>query len=234
MPPIIFEDRDDHGVHDVANTLPDSELLWRFEPGSSFQGQPINQLGFRDREVNPIKAPAMERVLCLGDSVTAEGLPGYPQYLHAKLQAEPPTPEHWEALNLGVHGYSSLQGLRLFQRMAPQLSPDVVTIYFGWNDHWLSEKSDCSSLALKMGPRLGQLLRLLEKKRCMQFLIWALNPTLRGMHAHTGRVYRVPPEDYRATLTQFVKAIRAAGAVPVLITAPRRCLAEALVYSDSY
>jgi lysophospholipase L1-like esterase len=229
MPPIIFKDKDARGGQVIAHTVPDPELLWRLEPGSSFQGRPINQLGFRDREVNPVKAPGTHRVLCLGDSVTAQGLPGYPQYLHEKLQAAPPTPEPWEALNLGMHGYSSLQGLRLLQRMAPRLAPDVVTVYFGWNDHWLSKQSDCSAMALRMNIWSGKIFQLLQHKRCVQFLAWTLNPTLRGMRAHTGLVYRVPPDDYRATLFEFVKAIRAAGAVPVLITAPRRHLEEGLV-----
>ena len=222
LPPVIFQGLDEQGARSVEQTLPDPELLWRFEPGRMFQGIRINQLGFRDREANPAKAPGTRRVLCLGCSVTAQGLPGYPQYLHDRLQAAPPTPEHWEALNLGVHGYSALQGLRLFQRLGPQLKPDVVTVFFGWNDHWLATQPDRSRLAVRMGPWLGRLYHQLRGKRSFMFLSSILNPALRWRAGPGDRGLRVPPEEYRATLAQFIRAVRAAGAIPVLITAPRR------------
>ncbi|TAN39098.1 MAG: SGNH/GDSL hydrolase family protein [Verrucomicrobia bacterium] len=222
LPPVIFKGMDERNRESVVQTLPDPELLWRFEPGGMFQGVRVNTLGFRDREVNPVKAPGTRRVICLGCSVTAQGLPGYPQYLHEKLQAAPPTPEHWEALNLGVHGYSSLQGLRLFQRMNPVLKPDVVTIFFGWNDHWLATESDRSQMAVRMGPRLGRLYGHLRSKRIFAFLSSVLNPSLRWKAGPGNRGTRVPPEAYRETLEQLISAVRTSGAVPVLITAPRR------------
>ena len=222
LPPVIFQGRDEHKHEYVEQTLADPELLWRFVPGGTFQGAHVNQLGFRDREVEPVKAPGTRRVICLGCSVTAQGLPGYPQYLHERLQAAPPTSEQWEALNLGVHGYSSLQGLRLFQRMGPLLKPDVATIFFGWNDHWLATASDQSQMAVRMSPWLGHLYSLIRGKRIFAFPATILNPSLRWKAGPGDRGPRVPPENYRAALVQLVGSIRAAGAVPVLLTAPRR------------
>lgn len=51
----------------------------------------------------------------MGDSCTAQGRPPYSDILHELLQRAPPTPETWEALNTGVYGYSSMQGLRQYQ-----------------------------------------------------------------------------------------------------------------------
>ena len=198
-----------------------------------FQGARVNRLGFRDREVEPVKVPGTRRVLCLGCSVTAQGLPGYPQYLHERLQAAPPTPERWEALNLGVHGYSSLQGLRLFQRLQPLLQPDVVTIFFGWNDHWLSAHSDHSQMAVRMSPWLGRLYKPWQTKRIFTFLSTVAKPSLRWRPGPDHRGPRVPPEEYRETLTELIAAVRAAGAVPVLVTAPRRAQTEEL-FKKSY
>ncbi|MCX7008618.1 MAG: hypothetical protein NTY53_15425, partial [Kiritimatiellaeota bacterium] len=43
------------------------------------------------------------------------------------------------------------------------------------------------------------------------------------------RVLRVPPQEYHDLLFRFVREIRAANAIPVLITAPRRPLSHLLV-----
>lgn len=229
LPPIIFEGKDEYNRIVIAHTLPDPELLWRFVPGGQFQGAPINQLGFRDREVAAEKTAGVRRVISLGCSVTAQGLPGYPQYLHDKLQVAPPTAERWEALNLGVHGYSALQGLRLFQRMNPLLDADVVTIFFGWNDHWLAEQSDHSRMAIRVEPWLGRLYYPWRNKRIFAFLSTALQPAMRWKPEAGNLAPRLPPEAYRQTLQQLVEAVRAAEAVPVLITAPRRELTDALI-----
>ena len=236
LPPVIFVGQNCAGGKEVPDTLPDPELLWRLKPGTLFEGRRINQLGFRDREVDLRKKPGTRRVVCLGDSVTGQGLPGYPQLLHERLQTAPPTPEPWEAVNLGVHGYSALQGLRLFQRLGAQLQPDVVTIYFGWNDHWLTTQSDRSQMAVKMNSWSGRLYDRLRSKRSFMFLAALLNPTQRWVPHYQGRGYRVPPAEYRDVLVRFVRAVRTVGAVPVLITAPRRGLMEATVqkgYSES-
>jgi hypothetical protein len=39
----------------------------------------------------------------------------------------------------------------------------------------------------------------------------------------------VPPDEYHSTLKAFVREIRAIGAIPVLITAPRRSLTQEVV-----
>ncbi|MCX6995500.1 MAG: SGNH/GDSL hydrolase family protein [Kiritimatiellaeota bacterium] len=236
LPPVVFVGQNNAGGKQVVDTLPDPELIFRFKPGSLFEGRRINQLGFRDREVEVRKKPGTRRVVCLGDSVTGQGLPGYPQLLHERLQTAPPTPEAWEALNLGVHGYSVLQGLRLFERLGAALQPDVVTIYFGWNDHWLSTQSDRSQMAVKMAASSGRLYAHLRTKRSFMFLSTLLNPAHRWLPHYHDRWYRVPPEEYRDVLGRLIDAVRAAGAVPVVITAPRRGLPETLMqksYAES-
>ncbi|MEM8995652.1 MAG: SGNH/GDSL hydrolase family protein [Acidobacteriota bacterium] len=39
--------------------------------------------------------------------------------------------------NLAVAGWSSYQGRRQVERDVPALEPRVVTVYYGWNDHWI-------------------------------------------------------------------------------------------------
>ena len=64
-----------------------------------------------------------------------------------------------------------------------------------------------------------------------KFFIWAASPVQHLARRSQGqeRVLRVPPDEYRSVLKAFIKEIRAAGAIPLLITAPRRSLTSAVV-----
>jgi len=234
LPPIVFQGQNNAGGVDVPETTPDAELLYRFTPGTYFQGRLINSLGFREREVDPKKKPGALRVICMGDSVTGQGRPGYSQYLHDRLTNNPPTSQSWEAFNIGVHGYSTLQGLRQFQKMGRLLEPDIVTVFFGWNDHWLNVEGDRQKMGLEMRPVAGRIFEVLRKKRFFRFFIWALSPVQHLSRREKGadRVLRVPPEEYRSTLKAFVKEIRGSGAIPVLITAPRRSLTDEVIRKE--
>lgn len=220
VPPIVFEGKEDPMGWKRSGTIPDAELLYVFEPGTVFQGRRINRLGFREREVSIEKPAGTRRVICMGDSCTAQGAPGYAQYLHDRLNQAPPLPGAWEAFNMGTHGYSSVQGLRMFSRWADRIAPDYVTIYYGWNDHWLSAATDRDQMAVKMDPIRGHLYDRLSRRRFFQFIGWLAGRGVTTASTHAARMLRVPPDDYRATLTEFVGRVRAAGAVPILITAP--------------
>ena len=246
LPPIIFVGKNSEGGVIKSDTLPDAKLLFKYEPGSMFDGHRINQLGFRDREVDPVKKPGTIRVICMGDSVTAQGRPGYSQYLHERLTNQPPTPQPWEAFNMAMHGYSSLQGLTLFRMRGKALLPDIVVICYGWNDQWLSPKTDRQQMGLEVEPWAGRLFDLLREKRIFQCMIWTLNPVCHlarleshklysaRRHAATnampdlfeGYVFRVSPHEYRDTLTAFIAEVRAAGATPLLMTEASRKLPQ--------
>ena len=248
LPQVIFEGKDAQGKLNIADVVSDPVLLWRFQPGSSFNGRKINRMGFREREVDPVKPVGTERVICLGDSVTAQGRPGYAELLHRRLTAEPPTNRRWEAFNMAVYGYSIAQGLGQFRLTKDRVRPDIVTLYFGWNDHWRNSLTDYQQMALEMRPFVGRFVEALHAKRFVQFLMWAtdqeghIRPRAAGgkfQFAHTGEnlpgkaldtsVLRVPPQEYHDLLFRFVREIRAVNAIPVLITAPRRHLSATLV-----
>ncbi|MCX6997357.1 MAG: SGNH/GDSL hydrolase family protein [Kiritimatiellaeota bacterium] len=240
-PPVVIVSKAKDGTLAENMTLPDPELIYRLKPGSRFAGRVVNTLGFLGREVAAVKPPGTIRVICMGDSVTAQGRPGYAQYLHERLTARPPTPARWEVFSMGIHAYTSLQGLKLFQKQGRGLRPDIVTLYFGWNDHWLSDRSDRQQMSLPMGPRTARVFDALRRKRMFQFLAWSLNPFLHMARlgeapqrldyrtkadVFHGRVYRVEPKEYRAVMTDFVAEIRRADAVPLLITAPRSSISS--------
>ncbi len=202
------------------------EFRWQFQPGVVWRGRKVNSLGFLDREVSREKAADTIRVICMGDSITAQGDPPYSGRLHELLQSAPPNEQPWEAFNMAVHGYSSVIGLRLFERRGTQLAPDVVTLYYGWNDHWRGgSMPDRVRLAERTEGRWAKsraaIDQLLQKKRIGQWVLSKVQSRRTQAASQAGGYLRVPPDEYRETLTQFVAAIRAAGAVPILITAPR-------------
>ncbi len=221
LPPILIQ-----GEAATESPVPytafrgDADLGWALVPGTSFLGQEVNRLGFLDREVGERKPAGTRRVICLGDSCTAQGHPPYSRYLHDLLTERPVTGESWEAFNIAVPGYSSWQGLKLYRRIGRDLEPDAVTVYFGWNDHWASRRPDSIQYREVYSPLAGNLLNALQRKRFYSFLAHTLLGGTAGGPEEKLQV-RVAPDEYLRNLAQLVDEIRADGAIPILITAPR-------------
>jgi lysophospholipase L1-like esterase len=227
--PMVLKSRS-NGVeryHDVL--LKDPELLWKFEPGSRVFGRTINRFGFREREVTVQKEKGVRRVICLGDSVTAQGQPGYAQYLHELLTNAPPDGDKWEAFGMGVYGYSSQQGLRLFELVGAALQPDIVTVSFGRNDHNVAKEADRSRMAVRVSPFMAGLYRILERRHVGRLLLCAVERERMWIGKKNASLLRVSPEEYRENMNLFVEKIRAVGAIPILITAPRREIPQSYV-----
>jgi len=197
----------------------DPELLWRWRPGVVFNGRQVNAMGFLDREVDPVKPKGARRIISLGCSCTGQGPPAYSEILHNRLNAE--EPGKWDAFNMGVHGYSTSQGLRLFQIRGASLAPDIVTVFFGWNDHWRARKEDSKRMARRTAKWQAPLIRALHKKRFFQYMVQKSTPTHENVLENQEFVLRFPPEEYRANLLQLINEIKKTGAIPLLIAAPR-------------
>src|SRR3954467_9915755 len=73
-------------------------------------------------------------IVFMGDSCTEFG--EYPERtLEALRSAGSPLAR---GAKLGVGGWSSVQGLAQLRRDVIPMHPKVVTIYYGWNDHWVA------------------------------------------------------------------------------------------------
>jgi lysophospholipase L1-like esterase len=230
LPPVIIvgkELKDSSGKDLYVN---DSRLLFRFRPGAELNGRVVNSMGFLDREINPVKKTGAVRVICMGDSVTGQGIPPYSGHLNSKLIGAPPSGSAWESFNMAVHGYTSVQGLRLFELQARALNPDFVIIMYGWNDHWLSPLPDSNRMAREMSPGRATLYRILRMKRFGQLLL-SLSGQRNLVQKENESGVRVPPEEYMQTLMRFVAEVRDAGAIPILMTSPRAAtISRALVH----
>jgi lysophospholipase L1-like esterase len=92
------------------------------------------------------------------------------------------------------------------------LHPKVVTIYYGWNDHWVAR--GLTDPEIQRAERLRALadhLRLAQMWLKLDVAIAARRTPLPN---------RVPLHDYEVNLIRIANDARAAGITPVFITAP--------------
>jgi lysophospholipase L1-like esterase len=149
------------------------------------------------------------QLIFLGDSCTELG--NYDEYFEQRLR------EHGlgeiRAAKLGTAGWSSYQGRRQLERDVVGLHPAVVTVQFGWNDHWMGFGIEDAQVGRLRSP----LVSLLERSRVFQ-----LGMKAGFLAVRRGRVnpLRVPPTDFRDNLRQIAAVAEAHGITPVLLTPP--------------
>jgi lysophospholipase L1-like esterase len=181
----------------------DEELFWRLPP--EYPG--ANSQGFVGPEFRIPKPPGTRRLMFLGDSCAMQGYPGLvPDALAARGRAG------FDAVNLGVAGYTSHQGVVLARRWTPSLEPDVVVVCYGWNDHWLAYGAPDS--AKKQTAWQKALQAAVVSTRTTQWLASRLPPD------PPLSVTRVSQAEYAANLQQIGELVERAGARMLLLTAP--------------
>lgn len=97
-----------------------------------------NLLGLRDREIAP-KGANTFRILSLGDSYAfgygVEAGETYSEQLEQLLGASEGEADWFEVINAAVIGYGTTQELRLLERHASAIDPDLVLLgFFSGND----------------------------------------------------------------------------------------------------
>ncbi|MDD5656042.1 MAG: GDSL-type esterase/lipase family protein [Elusimicrobia bacterium] len=192
----------------------DRELLWRPVATAGV----TNSAGFLGPEWIEAKPADAVRVIALGDSCTVAGEDPYPARLAGLLGALPGG-RRWEVWNAGVGSWSSYQGLKLLETELLRYKPDIVTIYFGWNDHWLAWAAPDKDLAALL-DRQSRVLRLVERSRLAQGLLYLADACRGGPKFSARTPPRVALRDYASNLAAMVRLIRSAGAEAVLLTAP--------------
>jgi lysophospholipase L1-like esterase len=147
-------------------------------------------------------------VVFMGDSCTQFG--SYPGIVLTRVAETAPAVA--SGVKVGVAGWSSEQGRAQFTRDILPLHPRVVTLYYGWNDHWVAlgapDKDARPSEAVWW---------LAQHSR-----VWQLG--MKARMSRPGRLdrrpYRVDIDRYIANLTMIVNLARDNGIGTVLITAP--------------
>ncbi|MGC4095540.1 MAG: SGNH/GDSL hydrolase family protein [Nitrospira sp.] len=93
----------------------------------------INSKGFIGVEFEDKKPQGVYRIFTLGDSCTFGGDwdMSYAAFLGKRLNA---ASKNFEVINAGIEGYNSEYALGRLKDDILKYSPDLVTIYIGWND----------------------------------------------------------------------------------------------------
>ena len=151
-------------------------------------------------------------IVFLGCSCTHNGK--YPEYVKDLLEKRKEI-KTVKILNAGVIGWSSYQGLQLLKREILDLKPKIVTIYFGWNDHWRGFGIEDKEIA-NLNARWY---RFIDNFKLAQL---ASKAYVHAKYKNDLRIVRtrVTPEDFRKYLTEMVTLLKNDEIVPVLVTAP--------------
>ena len=207
----------------------DPDLLWILKPYSSLsEREALNSHGFRGPDFSIEKPPDTYRILILGDSRSfGFGLMNYDDIYPARMQQyfnQTLSNTQVEILNLSVIGYSSYQGKILLEKYGKLLQPDLVIIWFGFNDllyYFVSDQIAASQ------PHIQKTLsKFLNHIYIYQWLsqIWNkfLNPTIRNMEFEQPIIERVPPVNYEQNLFEMIHNIQKIGAQAFVLSTPVR------------
>ena len=130
-------------LDDILEILrPDPSLIWKVREGLDvpFSGQtgPDQFAGIALDAGDGPKDPRSFRIVCLGESLTfgwgVDGAETYPRVLEGLLRGKVPGYDRVEVINAGQVGFSSLQGVRFFERVVAPLAPGVITVPYVIND----------------------------------------------------------------------------------------------------
>ncbi len=181
----------------------DDELFWKPRPFALQH----NSRGMVGPEFADAKPNGIFRIVCLGDSCTHFGPDSYPKKLQKLLNEA--APGRFEVINAGCIGYSSFQGLTLLKTRALDWSPDLVTVYFGWNDHWLARGYPDNQQRPKSKMH-NSLHDYVAGLRTYQFFQWGLG----GRATSTMDEFRVGLNDYELNLRRMGAACSEKG-IPI-------------------
>jgi lysophospholipase L1-like esterase len=193
----------------------DPVLYWRPIPDTRYtDGHGFRWPGPSQRE----KPPGSYRVAVIGDSCSFLGKKLYVQWLTDHLEDH--LQRSVDSVNASCPGYSSYQGRR---RLADvwEWNPDLLVVYFGWNDHWKS-LNGCTDAALAERVSVLDGLRgwLQQHSSVFALMKRMLSGPRRVAIAAQESSVRVPPEEYRENLDAILKDAASRQCQVLLVTAP--------------
>ena len=203
-------DADEQTNHAISSgwMREDRELLWRIR-----ECDPYCEMVRHVHPDNPRanrESKGKKRIICIGDSCTflsGEEMPAYSLGLESLFGRSGGV----EVLNAGVPGYSSTQGIAWLRSELLSYNPDLVTVYFGWNDHWNARSVPDDLYMNSPGRSSLRLARLAD----------TIRRTVSGSgNGNDNRVRRVPIEKYTENLGEIDRLLAASGIECIFLTAP--------------
>gem|GEM_PF-2028159 len=127
-------------IEPCSDYYPNRFLSWfkRGEVPSDEKKEKINSLGFRAKEIDPVKSVEEIRIFCMGDSCTfGLGVDRHETFAAglARLLSEVSPEKRIAVYNAGTPGYTSYQGLQLLNKKILALQPDILILSYGINDN---------------------------------------------------------------------------------------------------
>ncbi len=185
---------------------------FRYEITSELFGEPDPVRFWRLPNLAPRFDGEGARIICLADSVTVmEHGRGWPDLLAPALVNAGYT-KPVQVFNAGVPGYTSYQGLRYLETELLAARPQVVTVQFGWNDHWPSPANRPDREVRTPGGSEFAAQRVLVRLRFYRLLRSLLLPD------PDESTLRVPLEDYRKNLVRIAELVRGQGGQVMFIS----------------
>jgi lysophospholipase L1-like esterase len=210
-------------------------------PGPELYGMPrkiplkINHLGFRGKETNVQKGKNITRIAVLGDSCTfglgIEEEKTFPSLTEKMLNDHSRADQRFEVINAGVPGYTSYQGLQMLKKRVLPLNPDYIVLYFGWNDHWYTDRGITDQenfpemrdyIAHRIQKNKKNPLRKLRLYQNLTDFLLRLQDSTRHNTVKPKPdklVYRVPIPQYIQNLGEMI-TLANQGGIPVLVITP--------------
>lgn len=128
-----------------------------------------------------------------------------------------------EVVNAGQPGYTSFQGLWLWNQTLKYYKPDIVLIGYIVQDARRASYSDRSQAILQADNRFLKDNVLYRSKIYLALRYGLGKVQIRAkerVSMDEGGIYRVPPNDYVANLRVLVKEVQALGGEPILFGYP--------------
>jgi len=217
--------------------LNDRYLLWKMKPNLDARfvspaltppghRPPVfrvitNSRGFAGEDFPDVKEDGTLRIVCLGNSSTF-GWGVQPDSCYARILEKivrTGIGKDVEVINAGIPGYSSLQGLALFEREIAGLCPDVITISFGANDCHLTSRGDAEIMKEREGS-IGALQEFMSHfaiYRTLRYFI--ISSRIKNDITLTGSLtrHRVNPATFLNAMRNLVSSGRKTGAAVILV-----------------
>ena len=184
-----------------------------------------NSLGFRTGEISRKKPPDVYRIFFLGDSATfgwgVNAGDRFSDLLVNRLNAVQKK-IRFQAVNLGIPGYSSNNGLAVFEHFVREYSPDMVVAAFGANDGRMVPRRVKALLRQKpFFAGLKDFLGNFKTYRLMRKILLSLvNPydrLIRKKSAQDPKVPLVTPGEFSENLETIIKKGKETGFETVLL-----------------
>ena len=157
-------------------------------------------------------------IVFLGDSCTQNG--EYPEFL-ASIMRGRSTKRDFTYVEVGAMGWSFYQGLRQLERDVIPMRPRAVTIYYGWNDHWINyglEDKIIGGIYRKHPPLLLEGPSRIRMVSFVNQIIFNVRYPIFKQHSK-GSV-RVSLSDFSVNLRRMIQIARDNDILPILLTAP--------------